>query len=151
MKSKYLTGNLKFYQGDSAMKVMVYTIGLPWITFRRANAYTSVSKLSVIGIPWYDRDEWEKTRKLCEDPVCFNKSYSQRLSHADKAIIALLRRGEPFEPIRIHAQEYAKWCVSSPPFMYHGLRESLMLFPGQVVDSLMPDEAGYDCLEAPIV
>ncbi len=41
--------------------------------------------------------------------------------------------------------------MSSPPFMYHGLRESLMLFPGQVVDSLMPDEAGYDCLEAPIV
>ena len=105
-----MTNNLKFHQGDSAIKSMVDTIGLPWITFRRVNAYTSVSKLSVIGVPWYDRDEWEETRKLCEDPECFDESYSQWSSHAEKAIVALLRRGEPFERIRIHAQEYAAWC-----------------------------------------
>ncbi len=89
---------------------MADTIGLPWITFRKVNRYTKSSKLTVVGVPWYDVDEWEKTKKICEDPETFHNSYMQWLSHADKATISLLRREKPFERVKIIADDYAKWC-----------------------------------------
>lgn len=101
---------MKFFQGDSTIKRMADTIGLPWITFRRVNRYTKTSRLNVVGVPWYDEDEWGKTKKICEDPESLHDTYQQWLSNADKATIALLRRGEPFERVKIVAQDYAKWC-----------------------------------------
>ena len=89
---------------------MADTIGLPWITFHRVNRYTEASRLNVVGVPWYDEVEWRKTKKICEDPESLHKTYQQWMSNADKATIALLRRGEPFERIKIVAQDYAKWC-----------------------------------------
>jgi len=68
---------MKFLQGDSTIKRMADTLGLPWITFRRMNRYTQTTKLSVVGVPWYDVDEWEKTKKICEDPESFHDSYLQ--------------------------------------------------------------------------
>ena len=101
---------MKFFQGDSTIKRMADTIGLPWITFRRINRYSETSKLSVVGVPWYDTDEWKKIKKICEDPESLHASYQQWLSYADKATIALLRRGKPFERVKIVAQDYVKWC-----------------------------------------
>ena len=101
---------MKFFQGDSTIKRMADTIGLPWITFRRVNRYSETSKLSVVGVPWYNESEWEKTKKICEDPETLHDTYQQWLSSADKATIALLRRGKPFERVKIVAQDYAKWC-----------------------------------------
>ena len=63
---------MKFFKGDSTIKRMSDTLGMPWITFRRANRYTSLAKLSVVGVPWYDAEEWEKTKKICDDPESFH-------------------------------------------------------------------------------
>lgn len=101
---------MKFFQGDSTIKRMADTVGLPWITFRRVNRYAPISKISVVGVPWYDIDEWKKTKKICEDPESFHDTYQQWLSYADKAAVALLRRGKPFERVKIIAQDYAHWC-----------------------------------------
>ncbi len=101
---------MKFFQGDSTIKRMADTIGLPWITFRRVNRYAPISKISVVVVPWYDVDEWKKTKKICEDPESFHDTYQQWLSYADKATVALLRRGKPFERVKIIAKGYAKWC-----------------------------------------
>ncbi len=101
---------MKFLQGDSTIKRMADTLGLLWITFRRMNRYTQTTKLSVVGVPWYDADEWEKTKKICDDPESFHDSYLQWLSYADKATVSLLRRDEPFERVKIVAQDYSKWC-----------------------------------------
>ena len=89
---------------------MADTIGLPWITFRQVNRYSEASKFSVVGVPWYDENEWKKTKKFCEDPETLHNTYEQWLSSADKATIALLKRGKPFERVKIVAQEYIAWC-----------------------------------------
>ena len=101
---------MKFFQGDSTIKRMADTLGLPWITFRRVNRYAPISKVSVVGVPWYDLYEWRKTKKISEDPESFHETYEQWLCYADKATLALLRRGKPFERVKIIAQDYAKWC-----------------------------------------
>ena len=101
---------MKFFQGDSTIKRMADTIGFPWLTFRRVNRYSPISKISVVGVPWYDVDEWKKIKKICEDPESLHDSYQQWLSYADKATVTLLRRGKPFERVKIIAQDYANWC-----------------------------------------
>ena len=101
---------MKFFQGDSTIKRMVDTIGMPWITFRKINRYSETSELSVIAIPWYDENEWKKIKKICEDPETLHNTYQQWLSNADKATLALLRRSKPFERVKVKAKDYAKWC-----------------------------------------
>lgn len=101
---------MKFFQGDSTIKRMADTIGLPWITFRQINRFSEASKFSVVGVPWYDEKEWRKAKKICEDPETLHNTYEQWLSSADKATIALLKRGKPFERVKIVAQEYIAWC-----------------------------------------
>jgi hypothetical protein len=101
---------MKFFQSDSMIKRMADTIGLPWITFHRINRYSETSKLSVVGVPWYDEEEWKKVKKLCEDPETLHGTYQLWQGNADKATIALLRRGKPFERVKIIAKDYAKWC-----------------------------------------
>ena len=92
---------MKFFQGDSTIKRMADTIGLPWITFRRVNRYSDASKFSVVGVPWYDEDEWKKVKKISEDPDTLHDTYELWWSNADKATIALLKRGKPFERVKI--------------------------------------------------
>ena len=101
---------MKFFQGDSTIKRMADTIGLPWVTFRRVNRYSEASKLSVVGVPWYDKIEWKNTKKICEDPDTLHDTYEQWLSSAYRATIALLKRGKPFERVKIVAKDYATWC-----------------------------------------
>ena len=104
---------MKFFKSDSTIKRMSDTLGMPWITFRRTNKYTSLAKLSVVGVPWYDVDEWEKIKNICEDPESFHKTYMQWLSYADKATVSLTKQGKPFERVKIKADEYENWCTKN--------------------------------------
>ena len=101
---------MKFFKGDSTIKRMSDTIGFPWITFRRFNRYTSLAKQTVVGVPWYDVDEWKQTKNICEDPDSFHDTYMQWLSFADKATVSLTKQGKPFERVKIIANDYATWC-----------------------------------------
>ncbi len=75
-----------------------------------SNEHKRKRESAVVGIPWYTERSWRKMKDICDDKESFHESYQVWLAHADKSVVLLTNRGQPFERLKIDPVSFSWWC-----------------------------------------
>ena len=67
-------------------------------------------KQSVMGIPWYTENTWQKMKEISEDKENFHENFQTWLAIVDKSIIGLTNINRPFLRLDIDPVSYSWWC-----------------------------------------
>ncbi len=62
------------------------------------------------GVAWYRRDQWERLRKIADDPENFHDTYEEWLATAQARTRDLERQGVSVRRVDVDVDELVKWC-----------------------------------------
>ena len=68
-------------------------------------------KISVMGIAWYRREDYEKLKKLCADGDTFAPRYDDWLKSAENLVNKLRSEGRAYRKIYIDPDTFQAWCA----------------------------------------
>jgi hypothetical protein len=67
----------------------------------------------VVGITWYNEDNWARTKADALDPSRFEATYQDWLAMAEDALNDIKKTGINAVPFLIDARELAAWCSAN--------------------------------------
>lgn len=68
---------------------------------------------SVVGVGWYDQENWAQVKETASDPELFEASYSEWLDMARTALTDIQKAGVNAVQFNIVAEELNIWCQAN--------------------------------------
>jgi hypothetical protein len=65
---------------------------------------------TVVGVAWFDSDQWLRLREIAADPDRLEESYEEWLAVAEDAIRNLKVGGLTIEKVPVNTEELILWC-----------------------------------------
>ena len=68
--------------------------------------------VSVIGIAWYKREDYETLKRMFTDGDNLPETYGEWLKTAERVVSQLRRDGQAFKKVYIDPDIFPAWCAS---------------------------------------
>ena len=65
----------------------------------------------MVGLAWYEADEWEELRAVAPDADKLEPTYAERRAFADKTLRDLRAEGYDARPVPVKIAELRAWCA----------------------------------------
>ena len=69
-------------------------------------------RVSITGIAWYRREDYDRIRTICADGDGFSPSYDDWLKAAEGLADRMKRAGSAFQKVYIDPDTFPAWCTS---------------------------------------
>ena len=69
-------------------------------------------RISIVGITWYKREDYEKLKSLFVDGRILPESYDDWLQSAEEVVNGFRAQGQAFKKVYIDPNTFPVWCAS---------------------------------------
>ena len=64
-----------------------------------------------IGAAWYERDQWERLRRVAADPDRLEETYEEWVAMAERGMRTAADAGALIENVHVEVGELIAWCI----------------------------------------
>ena len=68
--------------------------------------------MTIIGIGWYKKDQWEELRRVSTDRDKLEATWDEWSANAERTIIRLMETGANVQKVSVDVDDLILWCRS---------------------------------------